>query len=95
MKMQNLFKINDKPVIVLQDLAKNEFVKSSEILKEFDFESFSGKKTLFDYQQNALKNALLVLNEFFNNCTANKEKFYYENYSSRINSAKFEYKKTE
>lgn len=31
MKMQNLFKINDKPVIVLQDLAENEFVKSSEI----------------------------------------------------------------
>jgi len=42
----------------------------------FDLAKFSSKKTLFDYQQQALKNALKVLYTYYNNLQANKSQFF-------------------
>lgn len=41
-----------------------------------DLSRFSDKKTLFDYQQKALKNALVALYKYFKDCEALKEKFF-------------------
>jgi len=41
-----------------------------------DFEKFSNTKSLFDYQQNALKNALKALYLFYEEDRADKSKFY-------------------
>ncbi len=47
---------------------------------EFDYVRFS-RKNLFDYQQNALKNALKALLKYYRDCGACKQKFFevYEN----------------
>lgn len=42
----------------------------------FDLASFSKDKTLFDYQQNALRNGIKALYKFYIDSEANKEKFY-------------------
>ncbi|MEJ5305657.1 MAG: DEAD/DEAH box helicase family protein [Ignavibacteria bacterium] len=42
----------------------------------FDLASFSKDKTLFDYQQNALRNGIKALYKFYLDSEANKEKFY-------------------
>lgn len=60
--------------IIFQQLAENEFIDTE--ISNFDFLSFSSQKQLFDYQTEALKNALRVLLVFFNDFQADKEKFY-------------------
>ncbi|MCX7929078.1 MAG: DEAD/DEAH box helicase family protein, partial [Patescibacteria group bacterium] len=41
-----------------------------------DLAKFSNNKALFDYQQNALKNAIKALYKYFIECKQNKEKFF-------------------
>ncbi|MCX7927603.1 MAG: DEAD/DEAH box helicase family protein, partial [Candidatus Omnitrophica bacterium] len=42
---------------------------------DFDFVSFSSKKKLFDFQQDALKNAVKGLYKFYKDCKADKQEF--------------------
>lgn len=44
--------------------------------QDFDFVKFSDKKKLFDYQQNALKNAVKALFKFFYDLQGNKQAFF-------------------
>lgn len=60
--------------IVFQQLAENEFVNTD--ISDFDFSSFSSQKKLFDYQIEAMQNALRVLLTFFDNFKADKKGFY-------------------
>lgn len=60
--------------IVFQQLAENEL--NDVDISDFDFVSFSSQKQLFDYQTEAIQNALKVLLTFFDNFQADKEKFY-------------------
>ncbi|MEM5880891.1 MAG: DEAD/DEAH box helicase family protein [candidate division WOR-3 bacterium] len=50
--------------------------------KDFDLESFSKDKTLFDYQTNALKFAIMGLFKYYQELEENKKEFYklYKNY---------------
>lgn len=64
--------------IVLQQLAENEYLQVD--TNEFNFESFSNEKTMFEYQIEALKNALRVLSKFYGDCSGNKEDFYNKEY---------------
>lgn len=43
---------------------------------DFDFVRFSNNKKLFDYQQNALKNAVKALHKFYIDCNADKQEFF-------------------
>lgn len=43
---------------------------------QFDLVKFSSKKILFDYQQNALKNALKALYKFYKDCNGDKQEFF-------------------
>ena len=64
--------------IVLQQLAETEF---SEInIDEFDFESFSNSKKMFDYQIESLKSALRVLHKFYVDYQGSKVEFYNNEY---------------
>ena len=67
--------------IVLQQLAENEF--SLRDISAFDLEPFSQDKILYDYQQEALTNALRHLLTFYdpNQYDADKHRFYFENYN--------------
>lgn len=60
--------------IIFQQLAENEFEDVD--ISDFDLLSFAPPKQLFDYQTEALRNALRVLLTFFGDFQANKEKFY-------------------
>lgn len=68
---------------------------SSEWL-DFDFVKFSNKKKLFDYQQQALKNAIKVLYKYYSDCQQDKQKFFHvyqnndlhENLDLKINGNK-------
>lgn len=60
--------------IVLQQLAETEF--SNKDIGEFDLESFSGDKKMFEYQVEALQNAMRVLLTYFNDFESDKQKFY-------------------
>ncbi len=42
----------------------------------FDLAKFSNKKTLFDYQQKVLENALKALYKYYKDCNGNKESFF-------------------
>ena len=74
-KEPSLFK-EEKEQILLQNLAEKKKKEFEAEFEEYDFESFSEKKTLLDYQQEALENAFSVLNLYFNECGGDKEKFY-------------------
>lgn len=62
----------------------------------FDFAKFSDRKSLYDYQQKALKNALIALYKYYADFKANKQEFYnfyqnngfYENLDIKINGNK-------
>ncbi len=43
---------------------------------DFDFVKFSDRKKLFDYQQQALKNAVKALHKFYFDCNADKQSFF-------------------
>ncbi len=45
--------------------------------QQIDLSKFSDKKTLFDYQQKALENALIALYKYYVDCDASKESFFY------------------
>jgi superfamily II DNA or RNA helicase len=47
-----------------------------EVWYAIDLSSFSSKKTLFDYQKNALENAIKGLYYFYSKCGGNKEEFF-------------------
>lgn len=64
--------------IVLQQLAENEYVSVD--TTEFNFESFSNEKTMFEYQIEALQNAFRVLSKFYGDYNADKESFYNKEY---------------
>lgn len=64
--------------IVLQQLAENEYLSVD--VSKLNFESFSNEKTMFDYQIEALENALRVLSKFYNEYEADKESFYNKEY---------------
>ncbi len=64
--------------IVLQQLAETEFLDAS--IEEFDIKSFSDDKEMFEYQQEALTNALRVLINYYDTYSADKQKFYTDAY---------------
>ena len=64
--------------IVLQQLAENEYLSVD--TSEFNFESFSNEKTMFEYQIEALQNAIRVLSKFYGDYNADKESFYNKEY---------------
>ena len=64
--------------IVLQQLAETEFLNTD--LEAFDVSKFSDDKEMFEYQQEALKNALRVLINYYETYHADKEKFYKDAY---------------
>lgn len=64
--------------IVLQQLAETEFLDAN--IEEFDIKSFSDDKEMFEYQQEALTNALRVLINYYDTYNANKQKFYTDAY---------------
>ena len=43
---------------------------------DFDFAKFSDKKTLYDYQQQALKNASKALYKYYSDFNGDKEQFF-------------------
>jgi superfamily II DNA or RNA helicase len=47
-----------------------------EVWYAIDLSAFSSKKTLFDYQKNALENAIKGLYYFYSKCGGNKEEFF-------------------
>lgn len=64
--------------IVLQQLAENEYLSVD--TTEFNFESFSNEKTMFEYQIEALQNAIRVLSKFYGDYNSDKESFYNKEY---------------
>lgn len=64
--------------IVLQQLAENEYLSVD--TNEFNFESFSNGKSMFEYQIEALQNAFRVLSKFYGDYSADKESFYNKEY---------------
>jgi len=64
--------------IVLQQLAETEFLSTD--IEEFDLNSFSNDKEMFEYQQEALVNALRVLISYYQQYDADKQKFYTDAY---------------
>jgi len=61
--------------IFLQDMIENlRFEDLPLAWNTFDLESFSKDKRLWDYQQNALKNAIKVLWKYFENYADYQEK---------------------
>lgn len=64
--------------IILQQLAENEYLSVD--TTEFNFESFSNEKTMFEYQIEALQNAIRVLSKFYGDYNADKESFYNKEY---------------
>lgn len=64
--------------IVLQQLAENEYLQVD--TNNFDFENFSNEKTMFEYQIEALQNALRVLLRFYGDYNGDKENFYNKEY---------------
>lgn len=64
--------------IVLQQLAENEYLQVD--TNDFDFENFSNEKTMFEYQIEALQNALRVLFRFYGDYNGDKENFYNKEY---------------
>lgn len=65
--------------IVLQQLSETEFASTD--IDEFDIESFSNDKTMFEYQKEALANALKALLTYFNEYDQDKDAFYHKAYS--------------
>ncbi|MFQ6341754.1 DEAD/DEAH box helicase family protein [Campylobacter sp. VTCC 70190] len=74
-KEKGLFELEETRQILLQGLAENSKIELNE-LDEYDLDSFSDKKTLLEYQKEALENAFSILNLFFNECSGDKDKFY-------------------
>lgn len=64
--------------IVLQQLAETEFIATD--IEEFDIKSFSNTKKIFEYQEEALSNALKVLISYYSKYDADKLKFYTDAY---------------
>ena len=52
--------------LISQNIIKNKEL-TLDIENEFDFKSFSKNISLFDYQQEALKNIVAILETYFNN----------------------------
>ncbi|MDA3056949.1 DEAD/DEAH box helicase family protein [Campylobacter sp. VBCF_05 NA6] len=66
---------------VLQNFVESEL---GEFSAEFDFESFSENKKMYDYQICALKNAFRLLNFYFNECNGDKKRLFNEIYRFKI-----------
>lgn len=71
-KEKGLFEIEETRDILLQKLAEDNKIE----LDEYDLDSFSDKKTLLEYQKEALENTFSILNLFFQKCEGDKDKFY-------------------
>lgn len=71
-KEKGLFELEETRQILLQGLAED----NKKELDGYELDSFSDKKTLLEYQKEALENAFSILNLFFNECKGDKDKFY-------------------
>ncbi len=77
--------------LYLQDIVEDISLENLPIQWQgFDFARFSNDKTLFDFQQNALKNALLGLWFFFKDKNADKQSLF-NHYKLNKFEANFDY----